>query len=88
MDTQTHSTASWPSNPGQGNGETCVTATIEDHAMSSAVLAFAIGVGAGIAAVSLLSEVAFAPRRLSLPERLGQQVWDAAGKVMPDSLSR
>lgn len=58
---------------------------VEEHALPSAVIAFGVGVGAGIALASLLAN-SLPSRHTSVTQKLGRQVLDAMSAVMPDSL--
>ena len=60
---------------------------VEDHAMPAALIAFGLGVGVGFAVLSLLGDPTPA-RRLTVTQRLGQQLLDAMASIVPDSLAK
>ncbi len=58
---------------------------VRDHAMASAAVAFGMGVGTGLALVSLLAD-ARPESRAAVAERLGRQFLDAIRNHVPTSL--
>ena len=60
---------------------------VEEHAISTALVAFGLGVGVGFAMLSLLSSDA-PPSRCSTTQRLGQQLLDAMSSLVPESLAK
>ncbi len=60
---------------------------VQDHALSAAMIAFGVGIGAGLAVVSLLADGSPA-RQASVTERLGRSLLDAMHNVVPDSLMK
>jgi len=59
---------------------------VSEHPLPSATVAFAAGLGLGIAAVVLLSESA-RPTHANVTQRLGQQMMDAMSNVLPRSFT-
>jgi hypothetical protein len=60
---------------------------VGDHAMPSALIAFGIGVGAGLVVASLLAD-SLPARHSTMTQRLGQQMLEAMGRVLPDSFMK
>ncbi|HUG70133.1 MAG TPA: hypothetical protein VMM76_20455 [Pirellulaceae bacterium] len=60
---------------------------VGEHAMPSALIAFGIGVGAGLMVASLLAD-SLPARHTSMTQRLGQQMLDAMGSVVPQSFMK
>ncbi|QDT50450.1 hypothetical protein Pan258_45090 [Symmachiella dynata] len=60
---------------------------VGDHALSSALVTFGLGVGVGLTVVSLLSDSG-PPRRAAVAERLGAQLLDSLSAVVPDSFMK
>lgn len=60
---------------------------VEEHAISSALVVFGIGIGAGLAIASLLTNSGQA-RHSTMTQRLGQQMLEAMGRVLPDSIMK
>lgn len=60
---------------------------VEEHALPSALIAFGIGVGAGLVAASLLAD-SLPTRHTTLTQRLGQQMLEAMGSVVPQSFMK
>lgn len=58
---------------------------VGEHALPSALVAFGLGVGAGLAVVSLLSSSG-PSRRAAVTERLGSQLLESLSTMVPDSL--
>jgi hypothetical protein len=60
---------------------------VEQHAMSSALMALGLGFGTGLVLVSVLSE-SMPSRQATLTQRLGQQMLDAMSSMIPDALRK
>jgi hypothetical protein len=60
---------------------------VAEHAIPSALVVFGIGVGAGLAVASMLAE-STSSRHNTMTQRLGQQMLDAMGRLLPDSLMK
>jgi hypothetical protein len=58
-----------------------------DHALSSAFMAFGLGLGAGLAVVSLLSD-SVPSRKAAVTERLGAQLLESLSALVPHSLMK
>lgn len=60
---------------------------LEEYPIASVAIAFGLGVAAGIALVSLLSE-SDSSRRHSMTHRLGTQLMEAMSHCVPESVAR
>ncbi|TWU14508.1 hypothetical protein CA54_33750 [Symmachiella macrocystis] len=60
---------------------------VGDHALSSALVTFGLGVGVGLTVISVLTDSG-PPRRSAVTERLGAQLLDSLSAVMPDSFMK
>jgi hypothetical protein len=63
-----------------------VTGMVEQHALPSAVIAFGLGLGVGLALAGLLVPALPAPQQ-KMTERLGRQLVDALAAVLPESVT-
>ena len=59
----------------------------EEYPIASVAIAFGLGMAAGIAVVSLLSDSS-PPHRHSMSHRLGSQLLDAMSHMVPESMAR
>ena len=59
---------------------------VRDHALPAALIAFGLGLAAGLAVASLLADAS--PRQTTVTQRLGQQLLDALSAVVPDALAK
>lgn len=59
---------------------------IEEYPIATVAVAFGLGLAAGIALVSMMTESEDSHRQMS--HRLGSQILDAMSNVIPDSVSR
>jgi hypothetical protein len=59
----------------------------EEYPIATVAIAFGLGMAAGIALVSMLSESA-PPHRHNMAHRLGSQLLDAMSSMVPDSMAR
>jgi hypothetical protein len=64
------------------------TEIVEEHPMSTTVLAFGLGIATGLAVMTLLSGSGSRRRIDNIAHHLGQQFLDAMSSVIPDAMSR
>jgi len=60
---------------------------LEEYPIASVAIAFGLGMAAGIAVVSLLSDSSSSHRH-SMSHRLGSQLLDAMSHMVPESMAR
>lgn len=60
---------------------------VSQHALTSTMTAFGLGLGAGVALGYLLSDMSRHHGNAGVAHRLGQQVLDAMSRAVPESLS-
>ena len=61
---------------------------VNHYPVSSALIAFGLGVGAGVALVALLCDDSESYASSSYAQRLGRQVLDAVSHVVPESVTK
>lgn len=61
---------------------------MDDYPVATICVAFGVGVAAGLAIASLLTESPSPQRHWNVAHRLGEQLIDAMSSVLPETLSK